>query len=575
MFLSRFTAVMVTAMVLGSATAGAGGPVRPFEFGFWSGGAYTDDRTGAFTHCSAGVAYDSGVNLFVLVTANYRWWLGFINPKWSFPTDGKTAVRLRLDTGAPFDRLATVPNPQLLLVPLPDSSDLIDAFRHGSELALDTDGRALFFKLRETAGMMDRLTGCVGTSLALENKAPTEGSQLANASPLTTPAKAAATVPIKAAAGERSPQSTSAPTEVATAAAQASPAATVVVPPKAAPKSAQDSAPAKTAEPEATASAAAPRSPDAHAAPPKVAAATTPSIVPHQSAAITGAASLSPPLSSAAAAASAEKNASPPNVTAASDEPSVASAAKAPAPQTMASSSPPSVAISTRETDGAPQLAEGSSSPPVADLPAVPAGGDKPAATPPTSQLVVSGQPALAFTALAQAPPPPLSTLGPAPATGSALEEVRLATEFLTSAQLPDAHLIVSDKPPALAAFAAVWRSEDAAGAVKIIPPGPDVSAIEIASNLIAVDPQLCKGDFTTARFHTDVGHRTVFSAVLSCSEANEERVTEYVIAPRQQGGFVVFAVIRSKDGGQALDLNRQNLEGLSRAAIQAVGGQG
>ena len=160
-------------------------------------------------------------------------------------------------------------------------------------------------------------------------------------------------------------------------------------------------------------------------------------------------------------------------------------------------------------------------------------------------------------------------------ATGSALEEVRLATEFLTSAQLPDAHLIVSDKPPALAAFAAVWRSEDAAGAVKIIPPGPDVSAIEIASNLIAVDPQLCKGDFTTARFHTDVGHRTVFSAVLSCSEANEERVTEYVIAPRQQGGFVVFAVIRSKDGGQALDLNRQNLEGLSRAAIQAVGGQG
>jgi hypothetical protein len=61
----------------------------------------------------------------------------------------------------------------------------------------------------------------------------------------------------------------------------------------------------------------------------------------------------------------------------------------------------------------------------------------------------------------------------------------------------------------------------------------------------------------------------------LSCYEANEARVTEYLIAPRHQGGFVVFAVIRSTDGGEAFDLDRQNLEGLSRAAIQAVGGQG
>jgi hypothetical protein len=230
------------------------------------------------------------------------------------------------------------------------------------------------------------------------------------------------------------------------------------------------------------------------------------------------------------------------------------------------------VAFSPRETDGVSEIAGGSSSPSIAALRPVPISGDKLQATPQTSRLV-SGQPPLAFTAVT--PAPALSTLGPGPAAGSALEEVRLATEFLTSAQLPDAHLIASDKPPALAAFAAVWRSEDAAGAVKIIPPGPDVSAIGIASNLIAVDPQLCKGDFTTARFHTDVGNRTVFSAVLSCYEANEERVTEYLIAPRQQGGFVVFAVIRSTDGGEALDLDRQNLEGLSRAAIQAVGGQG
>ena len=573
MFLSRFAAVTVAAMVLWSAAASAGGPLRSFEYGFWSGGAYTDDRTGAFTHCSAGVAYDSGVNLFVLVTAHHRWWLGFINPKWSFAANEKALVRLRLDGGMPFERLATVPNAQLLLVPLPDSSDLIDAFRHSSELALDTNGHVLLFKLKETPGMIDRLAGCVGTSLALDNKVPPVRSQSANAAPSTEPTKAAAT-PAKPVVAKPSPQSASVPNAIATAAAPASAAATAVVPPKATPKSVEDGVPAKTADTAAAPVTLAQKSPDPHTAPAETAASTTPSVIPHQTAALTHAGPPAPSLSSAGSASSVAKDASPPSFAATSDGPPAPSAAKAAAPQTHAAPLPQSVVFSPRETDGVSEIAEGSSSPPVAELSPVLAGGDKPPATPPTSQLV-SGQPPLAFTALTPAPTPTLSTLGPGPAAASALEEVRLATEFLTSAQLADAHMIVSDKPPALADFAAVWRSEDAAGAVKIIPPGPAVSAIAIASNLIAVDPQLCKGDFTTARFHTDIGKRTVFSAILSCYEANEERVTEYLIAPRQQGGFVVFAVIRSTDGGEALDLDRQNLEGLSRAAIQAVGGQG
>ena len=68
MSFARIAAVAAAALVAWCATANAGGPLRPFKQGFWSGGAYTDDRTGAFTHCSAGVAYDSGINLFVLVT---------------------------------------------------------------------------------------------------------------------------------------------------------------------------------------------------------------------------------------------------------------------------------------------------------------------------------------------------------------------------------------------------------------------------------------------------------------------------------------------------------------------------
>jgi hypothetical protein len=157
--------------------------------------------------------------------------------------------------------------------------------------------------------------------------------------------------------------------------------------------------------------------------------------------------------------------------------------------------------------------------------------------------------------------------------SATALEEVRLAADFVTKARLPDARLVVADKPPALADFNAVWRSEGGAGAVKIIPPGRDVSGIGIASDLIAVDPQLCKGDFSAARFRTDFENRVVFSAVLSCSDASEDRVTEYFVTPRHRGGFVVFAVIRSTAAGDRTGFDWQKINLLSRAAIEAAEG--
>ena len=196
----RLAVMTVAVSLLWSTIAGAAGPVRPFKHGFWTGGAYTDDRTGAFTHCSAGVAYDSGINLFVLVTGEYRWWLGFINPKWSFTPNEKEPIRLLLDNGAAFNRLATIPSGQLLLVPLPDSSRLIDAFRRGSELALEAEGKSFVFKLNDTPAVMDRLTSCVQTSLALKEKT----SPLASASSPASRSAAASSSPSAAAPASES-----------------------------------------------------------------------------------------------------------------------------------------------------------------------------------------------------------------------------------------------------------------------------------------------------------------------------------------------------------------------------------
>jgi hypothetical protein len=224
-------AIAVAMSVLWWGSAGAAGPLRPFKHGFWSGGAYTDDRAGIFTHCSAGVAYDSGINLFLLLTRSHSWWLGFIDPQWSLPAASNLSVQLRLDDHPPFGQVATMPSKEVLLVPLPDSSRLIHAFRRASKLDLVAEGRSFFFELRGSSAVMDRLTSCVHGSIALEAQgtpAESAGRTVPTSSPGAPRAPIAAAAPATASAIGVSASSASSPiaTLVATEAETPSPVST-------------------------------------------------------------------------------------------------------------------------------------------------------------------------------------------------------------------------------------------------------------------------------------------------------------------------------------------------------------
>ena len=48
-------------------TAQARGPYGSINVGNWKGGAYTDDQTGAFSHCAAGTSYTSGIYFVVTI----------------------------------------------------------------------------------------------------------------------------------------------------------------------------------------------------------------------------------------------------------------------------------------------------------------------------------------------------------------------------------------------------------------------------------------------------------------------------------------------------------------------------
>jgi hypothetical protein len=420
----RIAAIVAAALAYWGGTASAAGPLRAFRAGFWSGGAYTDDRTGSFTHCSAGVAYDSGINMFILATDTGRWWLGFVDRSWAFTPRAKLPVALRFDGGPRTAMVATIPNRQVVLVVLPDDARIVDRLRRGTELSLIADGQSYLFALNGAGAAMAELEHCVQQSVALA------------AHPST--------------------------------------------------------------------------------APPQTLAATEPAVEP----------------ASARSAAAGPTPASP--------APAAPSTTASPAPVSTPPDGPPLAFTETPEQKFA-----------ALDAPRPPAGD-----APPAFSL------------------PPAAGALPA-ATSTDFEEVRLAQDFFTAARLPNARIVVTDKPAALSSFAAVWRSDNAAGAVKIIPPGPDVSALAIASNLIAVDPKMCNGDFASARSSSRIDNGTVYSASLSCTEQSEERTARYFIAPRRKGGFVVFAVVGANKAGAVAASAPQSIDALAKAAMRAVGNGG
>jgi hypothetical protein len=163
-------AVLVIAMVFAACATAvyAAGPTRSFQLGLWSGGAYTNDQTGAFSHCGANVPYKSGITMFVVINRSYAWSLGFASQQWNLVPKAQIPIEIHFDGGQGFDVVGTVLTPILLEVPMPANSNLINTFRYALRMAATAQGQSFLFDLTNTSKLMVQLAACVQTSLALE-----------------------------------------------------------------------------------------------------------------------------------------------------------------------------------------------------------------------------------------------------------------------------------------------------------------------------------------------------------------------------------------------------------------------
>lgn len=75
-------AFVVASLLQMSATcvAHAAGPFGSANVGNWIGGAFSNDETGAFSHCAATAPYANGVILVVGYNAVGTWTLAFASP---------------------------------------------------------------------------------------------------------------------------------------------------------------------------------------------------------------------------------------------------------------------------------------------------------------------------------------------------------------------------------------------------------------------------------------------------------------------------------------------------------------
>ena len=141
--------------------AQAKGPMRSVSVGNWSGGSYTNDRTGEFSHCAASASYRHGTSLHVAVNQDYSWTLGFSNSGWNMPNGNEVTINLWFDGAGPIIVKGKVADTSLIVVPMPDHSALIRAFREASQMQSVIGGVRIVFALTTTSRLLPELAACV------------------------------------------------------------------------------------------------------------------------------------------------------------------------------------------------------------------------------------------------------------------------------------------------------------------------------------------------------------------------------------------------------------------------------
>ncbi|MDA9406841.1 MULTISPECIES: S1C family serine protease [unclassified Bradyrhizobium] len=140
-------------------TAHAKGPFGTVNVGGWVGGAFSNDETGAFSHCAATAPYANGVILVVSQNAAGIWSLAFASPNYHFNKSENAAIDVTFDGQEQARLYATAYRPDMLTAVMP--LNVVRTFQKASLMVATAGPAVLNFDLRSTGPVIAALANCV------------------------------------------------------------------------------------------------------------------------------------------------------------------------------------------------------------------------------------------------------------------------------------------------------------------------------------------------------------------------------------------------------------------------------
>lgn len=152
---------LVLVLILSPSAADARGPYGSITVGNWQGGAFTDDKSGAFSHCAASASYQNGVVFLVSIGQDYSWTLGFAHESWKLTPGAGFPLALTFDGQAAIKVQGLPIGTNLVKVTMPTNSSLIAQFRKAKTMTAFAQGQLLQFNMTQTAQLLPSLVNCV------------------------------------------------------------------------------------------------------------------------------------------------------------------------------------------------------------------------------------------------------------------------------------------------------------------------------------------------------------------------------------------------------------------------------
>jgi hypothetical protein len=136
-----------------------------FPVGTWAAGAYTKQNSRQFNHCAASASYNSGILMSFSVSRAFAWSMAFAHPSWRLTHGQSYDIAFTVDQMSPLRARAFAVGPNLVEVPLADSTELFQRFRQGYQLRVGAAGQVFAFNLTGTSQVLPALLRCVQANL--------------------------------------------------------------------------------------------------------------------------------------------------------------------------------------------------------------------------------------------------------------------------------------------------------------------------------------------------------------------------------------------------------------------------